>query len=395
MTKLACPCGGRPSTFTRMATATDDATAISGGRRRRGEACVREADLLRDRAALRPSQSRPQSQHRPRLAHARRSPSLVSSAIRAGAYLDLCAGTLDVSAALASTAGFAGSVIGADFAEPMLRAGRRQDRQGARIAPVDCRCARPAARRRSSAGAIVAFGIRNVAGLDAGLAEVHRVLAPRWALRDPRVLDAARRSSCTSLYQLYFHHVLPAIGRLVSGHPHGISVSARRSRTFPSATSSRDAWQPPDSSDVRWRAAHLRRRRDSRRRGAHAVSLDNISQFIAAIDAPASWSRITQPVAAKLELCEIADRVMKQPDGGRALLFEHVMLDDGTRSAYPVAINLFGSMTRMSLALGVRDLDDDRRAHHRAAGAQGSGRHRRQALACSRGCWRSRNSRRA
>jgi 4-hydroxy-3-polyprenylbenzoate decarboxylase len=39
------------------------------------------------------------------------------------------------------------------------------------------------------------------------------------------------------------------------------------------------------------------------------------------------------------------------------LLFEHVLLRDGSRSPYPVAINLFGSMRRMSLALGVDDLD--------------------------------------
>src|SRR6185436_3892372 len=40
-----------------------------------------------------------------------------------GRYLDLCAGTLDVSQMLASSNGFAGSVVAADFAEPMLRAG--------------------------------------------------------------------------------------------------------------------------------------------------------------------------------------------------------------------------------------------------------------------------------
>ena len=61
---------------------------------------------------------------------------------------------------------------------------------------------------------------------------------------------------------------------------------------------------------------------------------------------------------AKLELCEITDRASKLPGGGPALLFEHVMLDDGTRSAFPVAINLFGSMTRMALALGVTELDE-------------------------------------
>src|SRR5580698_8016727 len=40
-----------------------------------------------------------------------------------GWYLDLCAGTLDVSAMLSRRTGFAGHIIGADFAEPMLRAG--------------------------------------------------------------------------------------------------------------------------------------------------------------------------------------------------------------------------------------------------------------------------------
>src|SRR5579859_5594296 len=49
---------------------------------------------------------------------------------------------------------------------------------------------------------------------------------------------------------------------------------------------------------------------------------------------------------------------MKQPSGGPALLFEHVTLDNGSRSSYPVAINLFGSDRRMSLALGVANLDD-------------------------------------
>jgi 4-hydroxy-3-polyprenylbenzoate decarboxylase len=63
-------------------------------------------------------------------------------------------------------------------------------------------------------------------------------------------------------------------------------------------------------------------------------------------------------VKVDLELCEIADRVMKQPGGGPALLFEHVILPNGTRSAFPVAINLFGSMRRMSLALGVSALDE-------------------------------------
>jgi len=88
------------------------------------------------------------------------------------------------------------------------------------------------------------------------------------------------------------------------------------------------------------------------------MSLDSLGQFIAALDAAGELVRVRQPVRAKLELAELADRAMKSPGGGPALLFEHVLLDDGTRSAYPVAINLFGSVRRMTMALGAGDLDE-------------------------------------
>ncbi|HYN80674.1 MAG TPA: menaquinone biosynthesis decarboxylase [Gemmatimonadaceae bacterium] len=88
------------------------------------------------------------------------------------------------------------------------------------------------------------------------------------------------------------------------------------------------------------------------------MSFDTLSEFIEGIEGAGELARVSFPVAAKLELCEIADRMMKRPGGGRALLFENVTLDDGTRSPYPVAINLFGSMRRMCLALGVDHLDD-------------------------------------
>jgi 4-hydroxy-3-polyprenylbenzoate decarboxylase len=88
------------------------------------------------------------------------------------------------------------------------------------------------------------------------------------------------------------------------------------------------------------------------------MTLDTLSEFISAIDAIGELVRIREPVNVKLELCEIADRVMKQPGGGKALLFEHPVLADGSRSPYPVAINLYGSMKRMALSLGVQDLDE-------------------------------------
>ena len=87
-------------------------------------------------------------------------------------------------------------------------------------------------------------------------------------------------------------------------------------------------------------------------------TLDTLQEFIAAIERAGELRRIIQPVSVHLEMCEITDRVMKMPGGGPALLFEKPVLRDGSVSEYPVAINLFGSMSRMAMSLGVARLDE-------------------------------------
>jgi 4-hydroxy-3-polyprenylbenzoate decarboxylase len=88
------------------------------------------------------------------------------------------------------------------------------------------------------------------------------------------------------------------------------------------------------------------------------MALDNLRDFVAAIDAAGDLVRVKRPVAADREITEIADRCMKSPGGGPALLFERPRLLAGDDSRYPVAVNLFGSERRMCLALGVGRLDD-------------------------------------
>ncbi|MDZ4862376.1 MAG: menaquinone biosynthesis decarboxylase [Gemmatimonadota bacterium] len=87
------------------------------------------------------------------------------------------------------------------------------------------------------------------------------------------------------------------------------------------------------------------------------MTLDSLQEFIAAIEKAGELVRIREPVRTHLEIAEIADRCMKSPGGGPALLFEQPVLPSGAVSEYPVAINLYGSMRRMCLALGVEDLD--------------------------------------
>src|SRR3989449_1200968 len=87
------------------------------------------------------------------------------------------------------------------------------------------------------------------------------------------------------------------------------------------------------------------------------MALANLREFIAAIEKSGDLRRVTRPVSVDKEITEVADRCMKSPGGGPALLFTQPTLRGGGKSAYPVAVNLFGSERRMALALGVDCLD--------------------------------------
>lgn len=83
------------------------------------------------------------------------------------------------------------------------------------------------------------------------------------------------------------------------------------------------------------------------------MSFSELHQFIALLEARDELTRITVETDPILEIAAITDRVCKQPGGGRALLFENPR---GAR--FHVATNLFGSLGRTALALGVDNLDD-------------------------------------
>ena len=87
------------------------------------------------------------------------------------------------------------------------------------------------------------------------------------------------------------------------------------------------------------------------------MAYKNLRGFTEALSDRGELVRIAHPVSVDREITEIADRCMKSPGGGPALLFENVRLLDGATSEFPVAINLFGSYERMAWALGVEDLD--------------------------------------
>jgi demethylmenaquinone methyltransferase/2-methoxy-6-polyprenyl-1,4-benzoquinol methylase len=169
-----------------------------------------------------------------------------------GTFLDLCAGTLDVAAALSARPGFTGRVIGADFAEPMLRAGQSK-LAGRSITPVVADALSLPVATGTMSGAIVAFGIRNVADLDACLREVRRALKPgaRFVILE---FSTPRVSLVRTLYHAYFHHVLPRIGGLVSGHRTAYTYLPDSVKNFPETTALAARMQAAGYADVQWRA---------------------------------------------------------------------------------------------------------------------------------------------
>ncbi len=87
------------------------------------------------------------------------------------------------------------------------------------------------------------------------------------------------------------------------------------------------------------------------------MSYRSFREFVSALDAAGEVRRISEPVATELEITALADREMKSPDGGKALVFEQPTVN-GVVSKFPLAINTMGSKKRMALALKLGDIED-------------------------------------
>jgi ubiquinone/menaquinone biosynthesis methyltransferase len=129
--------------------------------------------------------------------------------VRGRPVLDVCAGTLDLSALLAEAGA---AVVATDFSQPMLLRGVQKT--GLPAVRADA-LALPFADGRFSA-AICGFGLRNLDDAAAGLREMRRVLGRGGRLV---VLDFFRpkRLITRAVQTLYNQQVLPLVGGVVSG----------------------------------------------------------------------------------------------------------------------------------------------------------------------------------
>ncbi|MSR43418.1 MAG: menaquinone biosynthesis decarboxylase, partial [Pedosphaera sp.] len=86
------------------------------------------------------------------------------------------------------------------------------------------------------------------------------------------------------------------------------------------------------------------------------MAFESFRDFIEQLDRAGELIRITQPLATELEITELADREMKKPGGGKALLIEKPTVN-GVVSPFPVAINTLGSHKRMAMSMGADSVD--------------------------------------
>jgi 4-hydroxy-3-polyprenylbenzoate decarboxylase len=76
------------------------------------------------------------------------------------------------------------------------------------------------------------------------------------------------------------------------------------------------------------------------------MAFTGLGQFVETLDRKGLLVRVKDFVDPVYEIAEITDRYCKQPNGGKAILFE------STGTAFPVLTNAFGSDERLALALG-------------------------------------------
>jgi demethylmenaquinone methyltransferase/2-methoxy-6-polyprenyl-1,4-benzoquinol methylase len=137
---------------------------------------------------------------------------------RGGRFLDVATGTADVALEIFRQKGRDARVVGADLSEGMVRLGARKARRAGlsdRLSFVLCPGESLPFRDGSFDAVTIAFGIRNVVDRPRALREMWRVTR-----RGGRIVvlefSMPKGPVVGSLYDFYFHRLLPFVGGLFS-----------------------------------------------------------------------------------------------------------------------------------------------------------------------------------
>ena len=151
--------------------------------------------------------------------------------------LDLCCGTGDMTLALLKHRPIDGPatkksapILAVDFSHQMLSRGAEKFRFH-NIIPIEADALHLPIASNSVDLITSAFGFRNLANYEAGLAELHRILRPGGEIG---ILDCNQPEGLTAiLYNLYFKKILPRVGGLISGEAEAYTYLPSSVERFP------------------------------------------------------------------------------------------------------------------------------------------------------------------
>ena len=161
--------------------------------------------------------------------------------------LDVAAGTGDLAIELKRRVGPSGEVVGSDFSEGMLDIARgkagdvRWEWADAQALPYD---------DDSFSAATVGFGARNFGDLDAGLAEMVRVVRPGGRVVVLEI-TVPQKPPLSSFFRIWFDRIVPLLGRL-TGDPEAYDYLPNSVKRFPGPEALGGALSRAGLTDVRW-----------------------------------------------------------------------------------------------------------------------------------------------
>jgi demethylmenaquinone methyltransferase / 2-methoxy-6-polyprenyl-1,4-benzoquinol methylase len=164
--------------------------------------------------------------------------------------LDLCCGTGDMTFALyRRMRGDGTGLVGADFSHAMLV--RAEQKSGEKkIRWIEADALNLPFDSNSFHLVTTAFGFRNLANYDRGLAEIHRVLAPGGEIG---ILDFGEpKGLIGKIYRIYFKQVLPRVGTMISGVRGPYAYLPASVSRFPSPDEMLQRMRDAGFSEVSW-----------------------------------------------------------------------------------------------------------------------------------------------
>jgi len=168
--------------------------------------------------------------------------------------LDVACGTADSTIALAKAG--VPRVVGVDISEGMLKVGEKKIEELNLNSVISLKvedCENLSFNDNTFDAAFIAFGIRNFEDKKKGLKELHRVLKPNGLLLILE-LSVPQNKILLSLYKLYFLHILPFIGKKISGDNKAYTYLPQSVMNFPKPKDFLQTMEECGFKDVRQKA---------------------------------------------------------------------------------------------------------------------------------------------